>query len=116
MRKSHFSEEQIIGILKEHQAGIGANRPLKNPAGRNGFPLRGCRGGSGSWTGCRGGTFARQAASSFGSLARLQAAIVSVNRARTRSMPRYMICAMPPTVFVQPNGSSIFFLHRWDLA
>ena len=24
MRNSHFSEEQIIGILKEHQAGIGA--------------------------------------------------------------------------------------------
>ena len=24
MKKSRFSEEQIIGILKEHQAGIGA--------------------------------------------------------------------------------------------
>lgn len=24
MRKSRFSDEQIIGILKEHQAGIGA--------------------------------------------------------------------------------------------
>ena len=24
MRKSRFSEDQIIGILKEHQAGIGA--------------------------------------------------------------------------------------------
>ncbi len=23
MKRSHFSEEQIIGILKEHQAGLG---------------------------------------------------------------------------------------------
>ena len=30
MRKSRFSEGQIIGILKEHQAGIGANANGRN--------------------------------------------------------------------------------------
>ena len=49
-------------------------------------------------------------------LARLQAAIAKVKRARTRSMPRYRGCAMPPTVLVQPKGSSIFFRRRCDRA
>ena len=29
MRKSRFSEGQIIGILKEHQAGVGAKEPCR---------------------------------------------------------------------------------------
>jgi len=70
--------------------------------------------------GVRGGSpssrFPAQVASSFGSLAKLQAAIAKVKRARTRSTPRYRVCAMPPTVLTQPKGSSIFFRHRCDLA
>lgn len=30
MRKSRFSDEQIIGLLKEHQAGIGAKELCRN--------------------------------------------------------------------------------------
>jgi hypothetical protein len=37
-----------------------------------------------------------------------------VKQARTRSMPRYMVCAAPPTVFAQPKGSSIFFRRSQD--
>ena len=33
MRKSRFSEEQIIGILKEHQAGIPDASVRKSSAG-----------------------------------------------------------------------------------
>lgn len=29
MKRSRFSEEQIIGILKEHQAGLGAKEPCR---------------------------------------------------------------------------------------
>lgn len=74
--------------------------------------------------GSPGGGFPRQAASSFGSLATLQATIVSVKwartramrgrpvghvtwavkRARTRAMPRYRVCVTPPTVLAQPKG------------
>lgn len=50
-----------------------------------------------------------QAVSNRGSLARLLAAMVTMKRDQTRSTPRYMVGAMPPTVLAQPNGSSIFF-------
>tara|TARA_R110002049_G_scaffold28679_1_gene97977 strand:- start:32 stop:187 length:156 start_codon:yes stop_codon:yes gene_type:complete len=30
MERSRFSEEQIIGILKEHQAGLGAKELCRN--------------------------------------------------------------------------------------
>lgn len=42
MRKSRFSEEQIIGILKEHQTGLGAqlsgSKTLAMPLSINGGP------------------------------------------------------------------------------
>ena len=60
--------------------------------------------------------FPLHAPSSRGSRARLLAAIVRTKRDRTRSTPRYMVWAMPPTVFAQPNGSSIFFRCFWDRA
>jgi hypothetical protein len=41
------------------------------------------------------------AASSLGSRARLFAAIVRIKRERTRSMPRYTVWAIPPTVLAQ---------------
>ena len=44
------------------------------------------------------------------------ARMVRINRARTRSTPRYMVCAIPPTVFAQPNASSIFFRCFRDMA
>lgn len=36
------------------------------------------------------------------------AAIVSINRDQTRSTPRYIVCATPPTVFSQPTAPSIW--------
>src|SRR6056297_3740303 len=56
------------------------------------------------------------ALSNLGSRARLLAAMVRMKLDRTRSTPRYMVCAMPPTVLAQPNGSSIFFRCFWDNA
>ena len=53
------------------------------------FPSTRILGGAGSCAGRVDCGFPGQAASSFGSLARLQAAIVSVKRARPRSLPRY---------------------------
>lgn len=35
MKRSRFSEEQIIGILKEHQAGLGAKELSQRPS----FPV-----------------------------------------------------------------------------
>jgi hypothetical protein len=56
------------------------------------------------------------AASYRGNLARLLAAMVRMNRDRTRSTLRYMVRAMPPTVLAQPKASSIFFRCFWDWA
>jgi len=33
MKRSRFSEEQIIGILKEHQAGLGAKEQCRKHGG-----------------------------------------------------------------------------------
>lgn len=67
------------------------NRALKKARVWNGFPWMELSLGSRSWASNPVGSFPGQAANSFGSLARLLAAIVSVKRARTRSMPRYMV-------------------------
>ena len=50
MKRSRFSEEQIIGILKEHQAGLGA-KELCRKHGISGPPETGSRGRAT----CRGG-------------------------------------------------------------
>ncbi|MBP1806337.1 hypothetical protein J2Z33_002194 [Rubellimicrobium aerolatum] len=42
--------------------------------------------------------------------------MVSVNLARTRSTLRVTVWTMPPTVLVQPKGSSIFLRRFWDRA
>ena len=55
-------------------------------------------------------------ASSFGNLARLQAAMVMVNCAPSLSVPRSIVCAIEPTVLAQPKGSSIFFRRFCDMA
>ena len=30
-------------------------------------------------------------------------------------MPRYIVCAIPPTIFDQPKGSSILFLRHFNV-
>jgi len=56
------------------------------------------------------------AANNRGSRARLQAAIVRVNRAPTRLTPRSMVCAIGPSVLAHPNGSSIFLRRFYEIA
>jgi hypothetical protein len=97
------------------------NRLLKKAAGLERFPVFITR-MTGSWCisrssrhGLLGWPFGH-AASSRGIRARLQAAMARVKRARTRSTPRYMVCAMSPTVLVQPNGSSIFLRQVCETA
>ena len=48
-------------------------------------------------------------ATSFGKLARFQAAMALVYWAPTLSRPRWTVWAMPPTVLAQAKGSSILF-------
>ena len=104
----------LSSVELAQKAKSSANRPLKNADGRNGFRFGG--GGCGGPSRHPGlASPLTQAASSFGNRARLLAAMVRVNRARTRSRPRRTVCAIPPTVLAQPKGSSIFlrrFLER----
>lgn len=58
----------------------------------------------------------RHVASNFGSLARLQAAMVIVNCAPSLSVPRSIVWAIEPTVLAHPKGSSIFFRRFCDTA
>ncbi|SFH53798.1 hypothetical protein SAMN04488020_12118 [Palleronia marisminoris] len=55
-------------------------------------------------------------ASNFGSLARLQAAIVIVNCTPSLSVPRSTVWAIDPTVLAHPKGSLIFFRRFCDRA
>lgn len=55
-------------------------------------------------------------ASNFGSLARLQAAMVIVNCAPSLSVPRSIVWVIEPTVLAHPKGSSIFLRRFCDTA
>ncbi|CDZ74047.1 Hypothetical protein NGAL_HAMBI2610_56790 [Neorhizobium galegae bv. orientalis] len=97
------------------------SRSLKNMSLKDSFLRLRLVTGSGHF-GCYAGgclgcsTLSSYASINLGMLARLQAAIVSVNWALTRSTPRSMVCAIGPTVFTQPNVSSIFLRQRFDVA
>ena len=51
--------------------------------------------------------------SSFGRRTRLKAAAAKVKAHPTRSVPRNIGRRIPPTVFIQPNASSIRLRIRW---
>jgi len=53
------------------------------------------------------------AACSFATLRRLYAAPTKYAASCVRSRPRYLVLRKPPTVFIQPNISSMRFRIRW---
>jgi len=59
------------------------------------------------------GEQAHSAASSFGSLIRLQAAAVRAKVQPTRALPRWRVFRSPPLVLIQPNASSMRLRIRW---
>ncbi len=110
MRKSRFTKAQIIGMLKQREAGW-PRQKLPHQAGAT--LLR-------AWI---SGRILRiflvvlgHVASNFGSLARLQAAMVIVNCAASLSVPRSIVWAIEPTVLAHPKGSSIFLRSFCDTA